>query len=163
MFFRSVSTPPFWLLVCLSLIFLLSACDQADTPEMTDVSVSDESEIPVWLDGQVEMSPQEWLVKRSKAVVSDEAAEIERAAELLVDAAERFDESYRMIANRAAQLEDMLQEHRINETAVDLLEWFTQLPALQTPHSFSALCQYYYNLRVDGKTEDEIIQNLLRI
>lgn len=163
MFFRSVLTRPFWLLVCLSLVFLLSACDQPDTSEMTDVPISDESEIPVWLDGQAEMSPQEWLVKRSKAEVSDEEAEIERAAELLVDAAERFDESYRMIANRAAQLEDMLLEHRINETAVDLLEWFTQLPALQAPHSFSALCQYYYNLRVDGKTEDEIIQNLLRI
>lgn len=163
MFFRSVLTRPFWLLVCLSLVFLLSACDQPDTPEMIDVPISDEAEIPVWLDGQADMSPQEWLVKRSKAEVSDEEAEIARAAELLVEAAERFDESYRMIANRAAQLEDMLLEHRINETAVDLLEWFTQLPALQTPHSFSALCQYYYNLRVDGKTEDEIIQNLLRI
>lgn len=163
MFFQSVSTKPFWLLVCLSLIFLLSACDQNDAAQMTDVPVNDESEIPLWLDGQVEMSPQEWLVKRSKAEVTDEEAEIERAAELLVEAAERFDESYRMIANRAAQLEDMLLEHRINETAVDLLEWFTQLPTLQTPHSFSALCQYYYNLRVDGKTEDEIIQNLLRI
>ncbi|THK43425.1 hypothetical protein E8Q33_00970 [Methylophaga sp. SB9B] len=130
---------------------------------MDAVAVVDESKIPLWLDGQVEMSPQEWLVKRSHAEVTDEKAEIERTAELLVIAADRFDESHRMIANRAAQLEDMLLEHRINETAVDRLEWFTKLPTLQTPHSFSALCQYYYNLRTQGKTEDEIIQNLLRI
>lgn len=163
MFLRSVSTSPFWLLVCLPLIFVLSACEQEDAPQMSDVLIADESEIPLWLDGQVEMTPQEWLVKRSKAEVTDEKAEIERAGELLVTAAERFDESHRMIANRAAQLEDMLRENRINETAVNLLEWFTNLPALQTPHSFSALCQYYFNLRTKGKTEDEIIQNLLRV
>lgn len=162
MFFRYLSTSPFLLLVCLSFIFLSAACNQEDTSEMSDVSVVDESKIPLWLDGQVDMSPQEWLVKRSNAELTDEKAEIERAAELLITASNRFDESHRMIANRVAQLEDMLIEHRINETAVDLLEWFTKLPALQTPHSFSALCQYYYNLRIKGKTNDEIIQNLLR-
>jgi hypothetical protein len=163
MFFRTVTPSPFWLIVCLSFIFLLSACGQDDAPQMDAVPVVDEAKVPLWLDGQVEMSPQEWLVKRSHAEVTDEKAEIERTAELLVIAADRFDESHRMIANRAAQLEDMLLEHRIHETAVDRLEWFTKLPTLQTPHSFSALCQYYYNLRTQGKTEDEIIQNLLRI
>ncbi|MDF1589536.1 MAG: hypothetical protein P1P93_10370 [Gammaproteobacteria bacterium] len=103
------------------------------------------------------MSPQKWLVKRSRAEVIDEDAEIARTAELLIIAADRFDESHRMIANRVAQLEDMLLEHRISETAVDRLEWFSKLPSLQAPHSFSALCQYYYNLRTQGKSEDEII------
>uniref|UniRef100_I1XI28 Uncharacterized protein n=2 Tax=Methylophaga nitratireducenticrescens TaxID=754476 RepID=I1XI28_METNJ len=130
---------------------------------MEAAPIIDENEIPLWLDGQVEMSPQEWLVKRSRAEINDETAEIERTAELLITAANRFDESHRMIANRAAQLEDMLFEHNIKETAVNRLEWFTKLPTLQTPHSFSALCQYYYNLRTQGKTEDEIIQNLLRL
>ncbi|WP_247869853.1 hypothetical protein [Methylophaga sp. SB9B] len=163
MFVRTVSFSSLKLIFCLSFIFLLAGCDQENAPQMDAVAVVDESKIPLWLDGQVEMSPQEWLVKRSHAEVTDEKAEIERTAELLVIAADRFDESHRMIANRAAQLEDMLLEHRINETAVDRLEWFTKLPTLQTPHSFSALCQYYYNLRTQGKTEDEIIQNLLRI
>ncbi|WP_417548793.1 hypothetical protein [Methylophaga sp.] len=152
------------ILLSLVLMLSLSACDQTDDiPQMDVAPVVDASEIPLWLDGQVEMSPQEWLVKRSRAEVVDEQAEIERTAALLITAADRFDESHRMIANRAAQLEDMLLEHRINETAVDLMEWLTKLPTLQTPHSFSALCQYYYNLRTQGKTEDEIIQNLLRI
>ncbi|AUZ86006.1 hypothetical protein CDW43_05880 [Methylophaga nitratireducenticrescens] len=130
---------------------------------MEAAPIIDENESPLWLDGQVKMSPQEWLVKRSRAEINDETAEIERTAELLITAANRFDESHRMIANRAAQLEDMLFEHNIKETAVNRLEWFTKLPTLQTPHSFSALCQYYYNLRTQGKTEDEIIQNLLRL
>ena len=159
----SFALPPFFILSLL-LILSLGGCEGSDAvPEMETAPIVDEDKIPLWLDGQVEMSPQEWLVKRSRAEVTDERAEIERTAELLVIAADRFDESHRMIANRAAQLEDMLLEHRINETAVDRLEWFTKLPTLQTPHSFSALCQYYYNLRTQGKTEDEIIQNLLRI
>lgn len=153
------------LFLSLLLMFPLTACDQNndDIPQMEAAPIIDENEIPLWLDGQVEMSPQEWLVKRSRAEINDETAEIERTAELLITAADRFDESHRMIANRAAQLEDMLFEHNIKETAVNRLEWFTKLPTLQTPHSFSALCQYYYNLRTQGKTEDEIIQNLLRL
>ena len=159
----SFALPPFFILSLL-LMLSLGGCEGSDAvPEMETAPIVDEDKIPLWLDGQVEMSPQEWLVKRSRAEVTDERAEIERTAELLIIAADRFDESHRMIANRAAQLEDMLLEHRINETAVDRLEWFTKLPTLQTPHSFSALCQYYYNLRTQGKTEDEIIQNLLRI
>ena len=159
----SFALPPFFILSLL-LMLSLGGCEGSDAvPEMETAPIVDEDKIPLWLDGQVEMSPQEWLVKRRRAAVTDERAEIERTAELLVIAADRFDESHRMIANRAAQLEDMLLEHRINETAVDRLEWFTKLPTLQTPHSFSALCQYYYNLRTQGKTEDEIIQNLLRI
>ncbi|WP_292481212.1 MULTISPECIES: hypothetical protein [unclassified Methylophaga] len=153
------------LFLSLLLMFSLTACDQNndDIPQMEAAPIFDENEIPLWLDGQVAMSPQEWLVKRSRAEINDETAEIERTAELLITAADRFDESHRMIANRAAQLEDMLFEHNIKETAVNRLEWFTKLPTLQTPHSFSALCQYYYNLRTKGKTEDEIIQNLLRL
>lgn len=163
MSFRSISSSYILLFIFLTSIFALTACEQNDVPQMNTVPVVDESTIPLWLDGRVEMSPQEWLVKRSSAEVTDEKAEVKRAADLLITAADKFDESHRMIANRAAQLEDMLLEHRINETAVNLLEWFTKLPALQSPHSFSALCQYYYNLRIQGKTEDEIIQSLLRI
>lgn len=164
MSFRSVSISPILLVTCFAGIFLLSGCDNNDEiPQMEETPLVGEAEIPLWLDGEIDMSPQEWLVKRSLAQVTDEAAEIERTAGLLVIAAEKYDESHRMIANRSAQLEDMLLELRINETAVDLLEWFTKLPALQSPHSYSAICQYYYNLRTQGKTEDEIIHNLLRM
>lgn len=148
----------------LTLFLLLGGCDQNDdVPQMTAVPVMSADDIPLWLDGGVEMPPQQWLIKRSRAEVIDEQAEIDRAAELIMMAADRFGESPRMIANRAAQLEDMLLENRINETAVNLLEWFTNLPTTQSPHSFSALCQYYYNLRTQGKSEDEILQHILRI
>ena len=84
------------LFLSLLLIFSLSACDQNndDIPQMEAAPIIDVNEIPLWLDGQVEMSPQEWLVKRSRAEINDETAEIERTAELLINAADRFDESH---------------------------------------------------------------------
>lgn len=162
MFSRSFVLSP--VLLAGLLLLLLSGCDQNDdVPQMTVIPVMDADDISLWLDNGAAMSPQQWLVKRSRAAVIDEQAAIDRTAGLIMMTADRFGDSPRMIANRAAQLEDMLLENRINETAVNLLEWFTKLPMTQSPHSFSALCQYYYNLRTQGKSEDEIIQHILRI
>lgn len=164
MFSPSVVLSPVLLSGLLSVLLLLGGCDQNDNaPQMTPVPVMEADDIPLWLDGATEMPPSQWLVMRSRAEVADESAAIERTAELIMTAADRFGESPRMIANRAAQLEDMLLENHINETAVNLLEWFTNLPATQSPHSFSSLCQYYYNLRTQGKSEDEILQHIVRI
>lgn len=163
MFSRSVISSPVFRSGLLSLLLLLGGCDQHDdAPHMSTVPAVDTDVIPLWLNGETTMSPQQWLVKRSRAEIVDEPAETGRAAELIMTASKRFGESPRMIANRAAQLEDMLQESRINETAVNLLEWFSKLPATQSPHSFSALCHYYYNLRTQGKSKDEIVQSILR-
>lgn len=151
-------------LVGLLLMVLLSACDQQDDVQNVDVPLNhSENELPLWLDGEVDMTPQEWLVKRSIATVDNEHAEVQRAAELLVAASERYGESHRMIANRSAQLEDMLQEQRFNETAVNLLDWFVELPVTQSPHSYSAICQYYFNLRTKGLDKLAIQDSLLRM
>lgn len=139
-------------------LLIATGCDQTPEYAMDDSADNKEQSIPRWLDGEVEMSPQEWLVKRSRDEVDDPEADVENAALLLVAAAERYDESYRMIANRMIQLEDMLFEQDINETAVNLLEWFVELPELSTPHSLSALCQYYSTLRGQGKTRAEIAE-----
>ena len=165
MVYRAVLKTPFLLFVCFASFIVLSACDQnSDVSQMSTAAPAiDESKVPVWLDARVGMTPQHWLVKRSLAEVMDEEAEVERARKLLIIAANKFKESPRMIANRVAQLEDMLLENNINETAVNLLEWFTNLPDVQTPHNFSALCEYYYNLRIQGKTEDEIINEIMGV
>ena len=51
------------LFLSLLLMFSLTACDQNndDIPQMEAAPIFDENEIPLWLDGQVAMSPQEWL------------------------------------------------------------------------------------------------------
>ncbi|KKN39657.1 hypothetical protein LCGC14_0741330 [marine sediment metagenome] len=162
MAYRAVSTIPTLLIMCFTSFFVLSGCDQStELPLMEAAPVIDETKTPIWLDGRVDMSPQQWLIKRSTETITDEKAQAEQAEKLLIIASNKFDENPRMVANRVAQLEDMLLEHNINETAVHLLEWFTQLPNTKTPHNFSALCQYYYNLRIQGKSKDEIIHSIL--
>lgn len=138
------------------LIGMLSGCDQQQNYTETAVPPQQQVEIPLWLDGDVAMSPQQWLVKRSRAEVTDEAETIAETGEILVAASAKYDESHRMIANRVAQLEDMLHEQHQSETALQLLHWFVDLPVLITPHAFSALCQYYSTLRARGNQPDEI-------
>ena len=70
----SFALPPFFILSLL-LMLSLGGCEGSDAvPEMETAPIADEDKIPLWLDGQVEMSPQEWLVKRSRAEVTDERA-----------------------------------------------------------------------------------------
>lgn len=152
----------FLLLCCI--VISISACEQqTEDHAVADPVLETAGQLPHWLDGQVDMTPQHWLVERSVAEIDDKDAEIARAAGLLVTAADRFEESHRMIANRSAQLEDMLQEQNINETAVNLLAWFVALPTTQSPYSYSALCHYFFNLRTQGLEKSAIQDSLLRM
>lgn len=146
---------------------MLSACDNGEPVSLGEQNVMPEKELPVWLDGTVNMTPQEWLIMRSQPGSQDTTAvpiNEQNAVGLLIDqASARFDESHRMVANRAAQLQDMLAEHDIHEDAISLMQWFVDLPATQHPHSFSAMCQYYYNMRSQGYSQQEVGQALLKM
>lgn len=146
------------ILLSIYLISVLIGCNAEEEPSNVTLQLDDETSLPDWLDGQVALTPQEWLVLRSRASVNetDRDNEVHRTALLLIQASRRYNESHRMVANRAAQLEDMLFDQGQNEAAVELLEWFVDLPPLTTPHSFSALCQYYSTLRSQGKTPEQI-------
>lgn len=145
-------------ILSICLIALLIGCNAEEAPSNGILQLNEETPFPEWLDGQVALTPQEWLVLRSRAAVDEinHDDEVHRTALLLLQASRRYNESHRMVANRAAQLEDMLFEQGHQETAVDLLEWFVNLPPLTTPHSFSALCQYYVTLRAQGRTPEQI-------
>jgi len=129
--------------------------------------------IPYWLDGKVEMSPQEWLVKRSrcrsienekrkkkKLKKKKKKAWIDRARSknCLITAADRFDESQPDdCPNRSAQLEDISCSNiAINENkAVNSLGLDTKLPTLQKPHSFSALSATIQSVGTQVKLKTE--------
>lgn len=56
-----------------------------------------------------------------------------------------------MIANRVAQLEQMLAEHGITEGADQLLDDLTAVAAVRNGRTgFGEVCQHYYNLRTQG-------------
>lgn len=145
-------------ILSICLIALLIGCNAEEAPSSVTLQLDEETPLSEWLDGQVALTPQEWLILRSRAPVDEinHDDEVHRTALLLLQVSRRYNESHRMVANRAAQLEDMLFEQGYPQTAVDLLEWFVNLPPLTTPHSFSALCQYYVTLRAQGKTPEQI-------
>lgn len=145
-------------ILSICLIALLIGCNAEEAPSNGTLQLDEETSLPEWLDGQVALTPQEWLVLRSRAPVDEinHDDEVHRTALLLLQVSRRYNESHRMVANRAAQLEDMLFEQGHQETAVELLEWFVNLPPLTTPHSFSALCQYYVTLRAQGQSREQI-------
>lgn len=139
----------FFPLLFLVMTLLMSACSEEDFDLSSDSSVNNPSnneEIPQWLEAHHETDPADWLIIRSQAALAGEVTSHDHRQNLLKRASEHFRESPRMIANRAVQLEDMLLEIGIKESAVSLIDHFTHLPTVGTPHNFSAYCQYYFDI-----------------
>lgn len=108
-----------------------------------------------WLQPTDGTPPDIWLASReagADVAAGDPAVAAWRAR--LADADARFGETDRMIANRAAQLETMLGEIGIRESARQIMADFSTLAAPGARAGFSDLCQHYYNLRVQGLSRE---------
>lgn len=108
-----------------------------------------------WLDPTDPSTPDRWLASRDAGrdlAPADPA--VAAWGQVLDEAKMRFDESGRMIANRAVQLEGMLAEIGVRETAENLVRAFTPLAEKGSRRGFGDLCQHYYNLRVQGEARD---------
>ncbi|KWT65217.1 hypothetical protein APY04_2966 [Hyphomicrobium sulfonivorans] len=78
--------------------------------------------------------------------------------EKLDTASKRFRDHPRMIANRAVQLEGMLQEKKIAERAPEIIDTLCEVQLSgRSVESFSSLTQQYYNLRMEGLDRDKAI------
>ena len=107
------------------------------------------------------LGPDVWLASREAG--SDLASSSPAVAAwrgLLSDADSRFDETDRMIANRTVQLEGMLREIGIRESAQDILRAFIPLAAKGSRRGFGDLCQHYYNLRAQGSAREAALAAL---
>lgn len=156
----------FFPLLLLIMTLLMSACSEEDFDLSSDSSVNNPSnneEIPQWLEAHHEIDPADWLIIRSQAALAGEVTGHDHRQNLLKQASEHFRESPRMIANRAVQLEDMLLEIGIEESAVSLIDHFTHLPTVGTPHNFSAYCQYYFNIRAKGYPQGYALKELPKL
>jgi len=66
-----------------------------------------------------------------------------------------------MIANRAVQLEEMLKEKDIDESAPAIIVTLSEVPGNKRYlESFASLTQQYYNLRMDGIDREQAIEAL---
>lgn len=104
-----------------------------------------------WLEPTDLLRPEIWMASREAgAEVAASSPEVVGWRGLLEDADSRFDETDRMIANRAVQLEDMLRGIGVRESAREIVEAFVPLAAKGSRRGFGDLCQHYYNLRAQG-------------
>ena len=115
-----------------------------------------------WLKQTDAAAPEHWLASREAGrgldMYDPSVGDMRRVLET---AAMRFRDHPRMIANRAVQLEGMLKEKGIEESAPRLIAQLSQVPG-QTRYveSFAALTQQYFNLRMEGRTRAEAIDLL---
>jgi hypothetical protein len=119
---------------------------------------------PRWLDATSNLDPATWLIDREansgKSLTAEEADEVRQS---IAAVAKLFKEDPRMVANRAVQLEEMLDPTNGRETAVWLLR---QLSGVVTEsgriEGFGALGLQYYNMRKAGLSEQDALQDLSR-
>ncbi len=148
---------------------LATGCD--DDAALPDVSTSPiggqvESAPPLWrlkwLGERDTVTPERWLASReAKADLVDGDPAVMAMHDTLTIAAQRFRDKPRMIANRAVQLEAMLAEAGINESASEIIHTLTLTTAGGAGIAgFGSICQYYYNLRKQGLGRDAALARL---
>jgi hypothetical protein len=106
--------------------------------------------------------PEVWLASRQAG--RDLPADDQNVAamrRMLDTAGKRFRDFPRMVANRAVQLEVMLEEKHISEPAPQLIAQFSDVAGeARNVESFGAFCQQYFNLRMQGLDQRTALQVL---
>jgi hypothetical protein len=150
--------PRLGMLVLLTLV----GCDQPqNAPSSEKRSGLTTAQQSSWLDVRDKTDPATWLraYEGSKQPSIDE----QRLRQTLSVAALRFGESSRMIANRAVQLENMLQPLGGGESAISLISDLSEaIGDSKLVPGFGTVGQYYYNLRKAGFDGPQAINDLSR-
>ncbi len=106
-----------------------------------------------WLDVKDTASPAVWLASREASrdlAPNDPAVASMRA--LLQEADLRFSEGPRMIANRAVQVQGMLAERGVQESARQVIEGLVSIGQIGERAGFGETCQHYVNARAAAET-----------
>lgn len=144
----------------------IAGCDDASEPGARTLAPPEEespaSSRITWLGPDSHITPAQWLASRAKkSVLPRHDARVETVRKELVEAARQFGEEPRMIANRAVQLEEMLAERGIDESATDLIEALMPLGSTAGPREgFGTVVQHYFNLRKQGVDKRAAIERL---
>ncbi|HUD40707.1 MAG TPA: hypothetical protein VMR06_01790 [Dokdonella sp.] len=140
----------------------LIACGEEAPPPRTAAAPTvpaEAAEASAWLGAHDPTPPARWLIDHLPDPARVAGPTPEDVTVQLLAAADRYRETPRMIANRAVQLQTMLAEEGIGEDASSLLTLLARLPP-DNRVSFSADCQHYYNLRVQGLDREQALARL---
>ena len=150
------------------LAFAIVACDEQPeaetaTPDRVDSQrVSTVIAAKSWLDVRDRTPPEQWLASRETGEdVPLSTSEVAELRAILAQAGRRYGETTRMIANRAVQLEAMLAERGIEETARRVIEGLIVVGREDEPRNFGETAQHYFNVRVNGMSREEALLSLV--
>ena len=160
------------------LAFAIVACDEQPeaetaTPERADLKRADPGRADPervstviaakpWLDLKDRTPPEQWLASREAGEdVPSSSSGVAELRALLAQADRRYGETPRMIANRAVQLEAMLAERGIEETARRVIEGLIAVGREDDPRNFGETAQHYFNIRVTGMSREEALLSLV--
>ncbi|MGE0024247.1 MAG: hypothetical protein AB7S70_11525 [Hyphomicrobium sp.] len=115
-----------------------------------------------WLEVSSPISPAQWLASRGAERLKPlHDPEVARIAGVLAAAHSRYRESERMIANRSAQLSEMLHARGIDESAADILDDLSVIGGeIDQTEGFGAVSQHYFNLRAGGMSRTDSLAAL---
>jgi hypothetical protein len=149
------------------LALLAAGCDEAVEPTIAPPAAIEAPKGPAlarikWLDQHDNIAPEQWLASREAGAdltAADPAVAAMRTT--LAEAAKRFSDPPRMIANRAVQLESMLAAKGITEHAPELIRSLTAaVTGVQAVEGFGTTCQHYFILRQQGLNRDAALGQL---
>lgn len=151
-------------LAATTLSLLLSACEDAKSPQEREqhaVAVKRDDELPRWLSLTDRVDPAVWLAAKESGRPSPQGAAVERMRRALDEAKTHFLESPRMLANRLAQLGDMLTAAGMSEDYAELVGSLSQVAsAAPVKQTFGEMCQHYFNLRSQGESRAAALASL---
>ncbi|MBB4200165.1 hypothetical protein CCR94_03170 [Rhodoblastus sphagnicola] len=160
-----MTTPRFTLPILACCVGLAGCGDDAEKGSdiaPSETIVREETGSATWIRRMDAVDPAVWLASQEKrrAVARDDP-EVGRIRRAMDEAAPKFLEPRRMIANRTAQLAESLAQIGKRESAADLI---VELSALVTPdhgkETYGDLCQFYMSLRRAGYTREDALERL---
>lgn len=147
-----------------TLALAVSACsDDTGSGTRTAVQAGDSRAHKVrWLEVGSQITPAQWLVSRGEEKLrplSD--PDVQQVTSELEAAHAVYRESERMIANRAAQVSDMLADIGITEPATTVLTDLTHVAGeVGQTEGFGGIAQHYFNLRAASVARSEALTAL---
>ncbi|ACL63022.1 hypothetical protein [Methylobacterium nodulans] len=144
---------------------LLSACGEAGeggSQPATVVARHDAGAMPAWLAPDDRTDPALWLAARAAGrLVPAKDPAVARLRAALARAAPRFIKDPRMIANRTAQVLDMLHAAGLPGEAEPILDGLMGIAAAAGARQlYGSLGQHYVNTRIAGAAHRDAVDRL---